>query len=292
MKTLIDAIKQATNSPRNDGMLHFSSHLQHDRHTVLYYHHGYPNVWDKPWMNTLPLLQGTAIHEQIHTIMGEAHQPYASEVEISCNDFQYPWVGTADAYMEDESGNLMLVDYKTISGTSFGFLDGPKPEHIMQVSAYYHFGMPGVHSVGILYLPTTPDYKRRWPEPVFYYVTPLSEDTIVKRIEQVEYWIKAYADDPVMLPDFPVGEHEWKQNKKERRWELWYKPHYSTLFCPWKDQENDPCGCSTEKKMHIGNWYEYNGVEGLMVSDEAMLQEIDTCPGYQRLVNDEAVEEN
>jgi len=287
MKSLISTLKRATNQPRNDGMLHFSSHLQNDRHTVLYYYHGYPDVWDKPWMNTLPLLQGTAIHEQIHAIMSEYHKPYASEVEVVCEDHKYPWVGTADAYMNDEQGNLMLVDYKTISGTSFGFLDGPKPEHVMQVSAYYHYGMPGVHSVGILYLPTTPDYRRRWPEPVFYYVNPIGEDVLTHRIRQVEDALDAYQTNSLALPDVLDGVYEWKHNKKERRWEYWYRPHYSTMFCPWKDQEDDPCGCSKEEKQHIGNWYEYNGVEGLTVSDESMMTLIDDCPGYQRLINDE-----
>lgn len=290
MKSLIDTIKRETNKPRNDGLLHFSSHMMNDRHTALYYHHGYPeNTWDKPWMNTLPLFQGTAIHEQIHAIMGEHHKPYAAEIEISCEDYSYPWVGTADAYAEDENGNLILIDYKTISGTSFGFLDGPKPEHIMQVSAYYHFGMPGVHSVGILYLPTTPDYRRRWSEPVFYYVTPLDRDIIDRRITAVENAISQYGDDNSVLPDILPGEYSWKQNKKERRWEYHYRPHYSTMFCPWKGQENDPCGCSHEKPVHVGNWYEYNGVEGLTVSDDEMLELIDDCPGYQKLVSDDAM---
>lgn len=244
MKSLIDALKYATNQPRNDRMLHFSSHLMNDRHTVLYWHHGYPeDTWDKPWANTLPLLQGTAIHEQTHRIMEEHHKPYASEIEIRVDDFKYPWTGTVDAYTEDENQNVVLLDYKTISGSSFMFLDGPKPEHHMQVSAYFHFGMPNVQSVGILYLPTTPDYRRRWNEPVFYYVTPHPRDAIIGRIQQVEAAIDAY---PNVLPDPVMGTKEWKYNKKEKQWELWLRPHYSSMFCPWKDQEMDPCDCSKQ----------------------------------------------
>ena len=254
MKRLISVIKEATNSPRNDGVLHFSSHLMNDRHTVLYWHHGYPDVSDKPWANTLPLLQGTAIHEQLHSIMHEKHQPYASEIEIRCDDFKYPWMGTVDAYTEDENENILLLDYKTISGTSMTFLDGPKPEHVMQVSAYFHFGMPRVQRVGILYLPTTPDYKRRWHEPVFYDVSPHPYDAIVGRINQIEKAISAY---PKELPDFVMGTKEWKHNKKEKQWERWLRPHYSSMFCPWKDEEDDPCGCSNQKP------------ELLEVSDEA-----------------------
>lgn len=290
MKSLINVIKRETNSPRNDGLLHFSAHLMHDRHTVLYYYHGYPeNTWDRAWMNTLPLLQGTAIHDHIHSLMQEHHAPYAAEIPIKVEKFAYPWVGTVDAYTEDEYGNVVLVDYKTISGTSFGFLDGPKPEHVMQVSAYFHFGMPGVQSVGILYLPTSPDYKRRWPEPVYYDVTPHPYEAIEGRILQVEKAIDLYSHKPWDLPDVPPGEYSWKQNKKERRWEYYHKPHYSTMFCPWKDQPDDPCGCSKQKATHIGNWFEYNGVEGLTVTDDEMLEFIDTCPGYRKLVDDEAV---
>lgn len=254
MKSLINIIKRETNSPRNDSMLHFSSHLMNDRHTVLYWYFGYPEVWDKPWMNTLPLLQGTAIHEQLHRIMEEHHQPYASEIPIVCEEFKYPWTGTVDAYTEDEYGNVILVDYKTISGTSFGFLDGPKPEHIMQVSAYFHYGMPSVQSVGILYLPTSPDYRRRWPEPIFYEVTPHPREAIDGRIRQVEDAIDLY---PFELPDPVMGTKEWKYNKKEKQWEYWLRPHYSSLFCPWKGQTDDPCRCSEQTP------------ELLEVSDEA-----------------------
>jgi len=276
MSKIIDIIKYATNAPRNDGVLHFSSHLQHDRHTVLYYEYGYPKEsWNRPWMNTLPLLQGTAIHEQVHKIMSEHHTPYASEVEVKCDDFQYPWVGTVDAYTEDEYGNLMLIDYKTISGTSFGFLDGPKAEHVMQVSAYYHFGMPGVHSVGVLYLPTTPDYKRRWPEPVMYYVTPHPKEALIARINEVEAAISAYKAASI-LPAQPDGEVYWKENKRNKNWELHYKPHYSTMFCPWKNQEDDPCGCSEEVPVHIGSWSE-DRIEG----DESIVKGyLSECPGW------------
>jgi hypothetical protein len=216
-----------------------------DRHTVLYWHHGYPeNAWDRPWANTFPLLQGTAIHEQLHKLMIDHHQPYVSEIEIQIRNFKYPWTGTIDAYIEDENGNVMLLDYKTISGSSFSFLDGPKPEHVMQVSAYFHFGMPRVSRVGIFYLPTTPDYRRRWHEPVFYEVTPLPKDSIVGRINAVEDAIDAY---PSELPDPVMGTKEWKYNKKHKHWEHWLRPYYSSMFCPWKDEKDDLCGCSKQK---------------------------------------------
>ena len=252
MKRLTSIIKQHVNAPRNDGILHYSSHIQNDRHTACYWKHGYPETsWDKPWMNTLPLLQGTAIHEELHRIMEDQGFPYAPEIEIRRNETMYPWGGTVDAYLEDEDGSVVLLDYKTISGTSFGFLNGPKPEHVWQVSAYYHYGMPHVDKVGILYLPTTADYKRRWPEPVFYEVDPVSREEMDVRIAHVEEHIDVY-DQAGWLPMWPEGERSWKENKRSKCWEWWYKPHYSTMYCPWKDAEFDPCGCSEDRAEKIG----------------------------------------
>jgi len=270
MKRLIDDIKGVVNAPRNDGMLHFSSHLQHDRHTCVYWKYGYPeDTWNKPWMNTFPLLQGTAIHEELHRIMQSYDTPYASEIQILKEDTKYPWTGTIDAYTEDDNGNVVLLDYKTISGASYSFLDGPKPEHIMQVSAYYHYGMPGVNSVGILYLPTTADYKRRWHEPVYFEVTPLSKETVDNRIAQVEEYIDVYMSDN-WLPPWPEGERYWKENKREKRFEWWYKPHYSTLYCPWRYNVHDLCGCSEDRSERLGVVdYDGNVLEG----DEELVTE-------------------
>lgn len=263
MKRLIDIIKYETNKPRNDNMLHYSSHLMHDRHTAVYYKHGYPeDTWNRPWMNTLPLLQGTSIHEELHSMMEDQPFPYSAEVEIRNNDSKYPWTGTVDAYLEDEDGSIVLLDYKTISGTSFGFLNGPKPEHVWQVSAYYHYGMPGVDKVGILYLPTTADYKRRWPEPVYFEVEPVTREDMDVRIAHVEEHISAYAETG-WLPMWPEGERSWKENKRHKNWEWWYKPHYSTMYCPWKGAEFDPCGCSEDKSERLGIIdYDGNVLEG------------------------------
>ena len=97
-----------------------------------------------------------------------------------------------------------------------------------------------------MYLPSSPDYKRRWEEPRFYEITPLSKAEVSKRMREVEHAIDDYQRDGV-LPDPLMGENTWKHNKRNKNWELWYKPHYSSMFCPWKDQEVDLCGCSTQK---------------------------------------------
>lgn len=278
LTSLVNNIKYETNKPRNDGWLHFSSHLNHDRHTVLYYTHGYPETtWDRPWMNTLPLLQGTAIHEQLHKIMSDAYQVYEPETDVYPPEdmTQYKWKGTADALIEDNDGVVWLIDYKTISGASFSFLDGPKPEHIMQVSAYYHYMPLHIDKVAILYLPTSADYKRRWPEPVLYEVEPWTADALAARIWKVEEAISAYKSSSI-LPDAPEGKVYWKENKRNKNWELHYKPHYASMFCPWKDQEDDPCGCSAETPVHIGNWSE-DRIEGDEDIVKAYLSE---CPGW------------
>ena len=246
MKSLIDTIKWEVNRPRVDEYLHFSTDLQNPRHTCVSWVHGYPMV-DRPWMNTFPLLQGTAIHEYVHTVMHNAEDwNYVSEQPIMVDNFDYPWTGTVDAYLDNPEGETWLVDYKTASGVSLSFMDSPKPEHALQVSAYYHFGVaiPNMR-VGILYLPSSPDYKRRWEEPRFYEIAPLSKAEVTKRMREVEHSIDDYKRDGV-LPDPLMGENTWKHNKRNKNWELWYKPHYSSMFCPWRGQEFDPCGCSTQ----------------------------------------------
>ena len=255
MKSLIDAIKTSVNTPRNDGKLHFSGDLQNPRHSALAHKHGIP-ASDKPWMNTFPLLQGTAVHEEVHRIMdstdGWVYYP-EQYVEVSEeHGFKYEWCGTVDAYLEDPDGNSWLVDYKTTSGVGLSFMNDAKPEHLLQVSAYYHFGpkIPNMR-VGILYLPTSPDYKRRWSEPVFYEVQPLTLDELSARMNSVESAITEYLINGI-LPDPILGETIWKHNKRAKQWELWYKPHYTSVYCPWKNEDKDVCGCSKQVFELVG----------------------------------------
>ena len=286
MKQLIDAIKRSVSEPRQDGCLHFSSDLTNDRHTAVSMVHEKPWV-SKHWANTFPLLQGTAIHEAIHTIMaGSKDWDYHSESNImyTGDDMEYEWVGTADAYTETDDGEYWLLDYKTISGASYSFLDGVKPEHLFQVSAYYHFGVavPKLRT-GIVYLPTSADYSRRWHEPLFYEVEPLSRKLIVQRMHDVEAAINTYKDSGV-LPAVLMGEYKWKNNKKERKWDLTYYPHYSSQYCPWAGEENDPCGCSKLKSKYIGCWYYYNGIDG---DEETVKDHLNKCPGYIDLTSED-----
>jgi hypothetical protein len=95
-------------------------------------------------------------------------------------------------------------------------------------------------------LPSSPDYKRRWAEPVFYEIEPLSLEEVTKQMDYIEGSIYLYTKHEV-LPKPLKGEYSWKVNKKNKNWEHWYKPHYTSMYCPWKDQEVDLCGCSTEK---------------------------------------------
>ena len=258
MQSLIDIIKAKVVQPRNDGVLHFSSHLANDRHTVLGYSYGIPSSV-KPWANTLPLLQGSGIHEYIHSILSKCDElRYMPEKPIWAGreyEFMYQWGGTADAYVQESSSrDVWLIDYKTISGTSLEFLDGPKKEHVLQVSAYYHFG-PKFDNMraGILYLPTGPNYKRQWSEPVFYEIMPLDKDFLVERIREIESAISKFDfNDESTVPAVEPGEYKWKKIKKDNCWEVSYHPHYSYLFCPWKDMSVDVCGCSTLKVRVVG----------------------------------------
>jgi hypothetical protein len=252
MKTLISDLKQAITAPRNDGKLHFSQHLQHDRHTALYYKFGYPVKDEQPWGNVFPLLQGTGVHETVHAMMHDMVDLYWPEKPVSTTLDGYEWTGTVDAYILHE-GQHWILDYKTISGAGMEYLhDKPKPEHVLQVSAYYHFSPKPVDKdwkTAILYLPSSPDYRRRWSEPVFMEFEPLSKDTILERMREVHAGIEWYAESGIG-PAPPQGEAKWK--KKGNKYELWYTPHYSSLFCPWKindEHEYDSCGCSKEKRM-------------------------------------------
>ena len=267
MNDLINIIKQHTLSPRNDSMLHFSQHLTHNRHTALYYWFGYPGIVNEPWMNTLPLLQGNAMHNEIHRIMDEAYNiDYVSEVPVIPDEdlFVYPWMGTADAYVRigDER---WLIDYKTISGAGITFLQKPRLEHTLQVSCYYHFNKPlyDADRVGILYLPMSADYKRRWHEPQFFEIEPMPKEVLMQHIASVESDISIYQSTR-LLPAWPEGEYKWKQNKRNKDYELHYKPHYSSMFCPWRYYgDDDPCGCSQQKPMLVGKVdYDMNVIDG------------------------------
>ena len=224
-----------------------------------------------------PLLQGTAIHEQLHKILGEDSriQDYHPEVPIVPEDegFMYPWGGTADAFVR-MNDKWTLIDYKTISGAGLSFIgDEPRPEHIMQVSCYYHLNYCQPENVQIMYIPVSADYKRRWSEPLVFDITPISKHSICEIIDGVERDISVYASTK-MLPPAPEGEYKWKQNKRNKNYELFYNPHYSSLFCPWRYMgEDDPCGCSQQKRMMIGKVdYERTVIEG---DEETLLAYVD-----------------
>lgn len=249
---LIGLLKQHWASPRNDGMLHFSQHLQHDRHAVLAYTHGYPSV-ELPWSRVFPLVQGTGIHDLIHQAMDSLFDKYQPEVWIGPyhTDLGHTWVGTADAYVEID-GQAWLLDYKTISGPGALFLDGkPKDEHILQVSAYYHFGPMQNCKTAVVYFPTGPDYHKRWQEPMFLPFEPMHRVDVHERMVSVENAIFTAIETGV-LPDAPKGEYVWK--KQGKTWKLIYRPHYTTMFCPWGSLIDDPCGCSQDEGKLIATY--------------------------------------
>lgn len=241
---IIKDLKRALSEPRNDEILHFSQHLQHDRHTAIYMRYGYPAA-DLPWGRMFPLVQGTGIHETLHATMKKLYPKYVPEHTIKAKDkaLQYDWTGTADAYVEID-GQVWLLDYKTISGAGMSFLgEDPKPEHVLQVSAYYHFGPTQNCKTAVLYLPTSPGYSKDWSEPVFLQFEPVSKWELVERMRKVEEAIFEYEDHET-LPDPPNGEWAWK--KRGKTYKLEYRPHYTTMFCPWASTHDDPCGCSNE----------------------------------------------
>ena len=261
---ILTNLKRALQQPRNDKKLHFSQHLQHDRHTAVYARYGYPHT-DQPWGRIFPLIQGTGVHETLHATMAGLYEKYVPEWPVEAKyGFEFDWVGTADAYVQDGDTNWLL-DYKTISGPGMMFLgDEPKPEHILQVSAYYHFGPKQNVRTAVIYFPTSPDYKKQWDEPVMLEFEPLAKEVIMARMLEVEEYIFDYERHDE-LPDPPAGEYVWKR-KGTKSWtyqyDLLYKPHYTTMFCPWAGMTDDPCGCSLDTKKTIATW-----VDGVLTND-------------------------
>lgn len=257
MSVLINQIKWELSTPRNDNVLHFSQHLQHDRHTAIYMKYGYPHRI-LPWNNIFPLMQGTGVHETMHTIMNRIVDEYRYECPILVEnqpDLKYPWAGTIDAVVEYDTSDW-IFDYKTISGAGMSFIDdAPKPDHVLQVSAYKAFmpawGEGKDYRTAIIYLPSSPDYKRVWQEPRMVEFEALTKDNMLARMRNVERAISVYADTGE-LPKAPEGEYTWK--KKYKFWQLVYKPHYTSLFCPWRDMDDDPCGCSAASYKVIAEW--------------------------------------
>lgn len=250
---LLEAFKRKLNEPRNDGMLHFSQHLQHDRHAVLYMVYGYPQV-DQPWGRMFPLVQGTGIHETIHKVMPELCEEYVPEFNLMVSDgFAYPWTGTVDAFVKYKGENYIL-DYKTISGAGMMFLsDEPKEDHIWQVSAYHAF-RPTPHvkfKTAVMYFPSSGDYKKNWDEPRMLEFEPLPKKDVVRRMLDVEDAIDTYKADGT-LPDLLEPSYTWKQ--KGQTWHLEKRPHYTTMFCPWASLYDDPCGCSKDSFEIIAKW--------------------------------------
>lgn len=279
MKSLIDPIKYVLSEPRNDGRLHFSQHLQHDRHAVLYMAYGYPHK-HQPWGSVFPLLQGTSVHERLHEIVPLVVDKYNPEQGVVAEDgFKYPWVGSVDAFAQFE-GHNWIFDYKTISGPSMEFLGAvPKPEHCLQVSAYHAFNplrSDMVWRTAIIYFPSSPSYKRVWSEPVFMEFAPWDKEQVVARMLEVEAHIDAYKASGV-LPDAPMGEFVWR--KKYSFFECKWLPHYTSRFCPWGGLEDDPCGCSEAKSYAVAQYR--NGELNIFEEYATMVDEIGLPDGVE-----------
>lgn len=249
---LIEALKASLSAPRNDGMLHFSQHLQHDRHAVLYMTHGYPSVVPS-WGRLFPLVQGTGVHETVHAHMPSIVDSYTAEYPLNVTDgFKYPWTGTVDAFARYDNANWIL-DYKTISGAGMFFLgEEPKEDHVWQVSAYAAFA-PKTRDwrTAVLYLPSSPDYKRNWEEPVLLEFDPLPATSIISRMREVEAAIDLYKETGA-LPDWPEPSYVWK--KRGQTWHLEERPHYTSMFCPWNSLHDDPCKCGDQTLLVIAKY--------------------------------------
>ena len=277
MKSLISDLKKSLSAPRNEGALQFSQHLQHDRHTALYMSYGYPTT-EPSWGSMFPLVQGTGVHETIHLHMKDVCEEYLPEHSITTRISKfYTWTGTVDAFAKYDD-QYWILDYKTISGPGMFFLgDEPKPEHLLQVSAYHAFKPEGDvkdWNAAVIYFPSSPDYKKNWEEPRMLEFQPIAKGDIVERMREVEKAIDLYRDEGI-LPPPPPPTFSWKKKPASRSWtkqyELLKKPHYTNLFCPWASLIDDPCGCSNATTEVCATW-----TDGMLTVED----------GYDKLVEE------
>jgi hypothetical protein len=81
--------------------------------------------------------QGHAIHERIVSIMNLPKEWKLIGTEIECRFPIFKMVGACDMLLQnEETGERVVVDFKTVRGNAFNYLDSPKPGNVAQVQGY------------------------------------------------------------------------------------------------------------------------------------------------------------
>jgi hypothetical protein len=295
---LVSAIHESLREDRRppDGLLHCSGDLVGSlRHSMLRAA-GAPTV-ESELISDIRLMTGTFWHRYVGSVLVERGVPFMQEVRL---DKWLPegWAGTADwLFWNEDYGAFALGDLKTTKGEAMKFIgkDGVKPEHLWQLSAYWHAlhdaGIPLITGIAVLYLPmnNTQD-KQEQIEPILHECDPLSREVVHEEMERRWAATKAYLAS--LDPHEPVFVNEHLAPEQERVQKLWWNKtrqtfdvklvrHWSADFCPYP---NELCACSEAPQEKIGEYrflpdshVEYvprNGREHLTVSVAPTQKEI------------------
>jgi hypothetical protein len=258
-------------------MLHCSSHLTAPlRHTQLYMS-GTPTI-EAPITNSVRLQTGTMWHSFFETEVLKS-VPKMAETDLTPY-LPEGWTGRADYLIWDvDSGCFELVDLKTIKAEGMAWIaNGPKEDHIWQVSAYLmgciRMGIPvRTDKAYVYYLPMNEIPGKRI-DPVLTSFTPLSEVMIAERMDDVSRWVKQYLDGD-KLADIPKPEARVFKDSKLKRFDVKLVPHWSSMYCPY----GDACGCSEQRPSKLGHWTDGDTFVYSRGVDESIIPP--KVPGYR-----------
>jgi hypothetical protein len=216
-------------------------------------------------------------HKRMHDVIVATGTAFIQEVNVA------PWLpagwgGTADWLLWDDfQGWFNLKDLKTIKPEGLRWIkDGPKEEHLWQLSAYWHGLTDGGFKLGdvieVMYLPMGDTNDDEIIEPIMVGASPLDRDLVWGVMEDrwaatqrymIEIDSRRYPSHDVIvgfsphdyLNEFlaPPMEREQKVNwnGKQGVWDVKLVPHWSSMFCPF---ENELCDCSEAGVTKIGHY--------------------------------------
>lgn len=264
---VIDALHNSLRAERReeDGLLHCSSDLLGSlRHAQLRIA-GAPTLTSE-LLSDITLKTGTMWHEYLGEVLQNKGVPVVRELSVT-PWLPEGWAGTADyLFFDPEHQAWVLADLKTMKGEGIRFVkkDGAKPEHLWQLSAYYHAlvdaGFEIVDRFSIIYLPKndTPD-KNDSVEPVVADCKPLPKELLWEVMEERRNELMIYlptvkAQDAYVTPwiadPMPRVQKMW-WNSKTEVFDVKLVPHWSSAYCPYP---NELCDCSEAGTTKIGEW--------------------------------------
>lgn len=259
----------------NDGLLHSSSHMVGPLRHVQLDVAGAPKL-PEGLIRQVPMYTGTMWHAWLNDRIKSLGIPAMMEVKLT------PWLpqgwgGTADLFIYNpEFQAFVLVDAKTTKGDSLKWIkkDGAKPEHVHQVSSYWHaakkMGLPLAKEALVFYLPMTDTRdKNEIVEPLEIMVTPLPARALHAEMKSRKDAVAAYVDSlpfgydpngPALavetylteeLAPVPGRTQVLKRAYKTGVDEVLLVPHWSSMFCAYP---LELCDCRQGGQTKIGEF--------------------------------------